>query len=448
MRKHAHRHLSRHDVEPQDVYRRRCQAAHYLNYCGPIGGYFASFLFSDPVVIDGGDEALWGAIKEDCDGLGSDLADFARASLLRALVDQSAFWRVEFPAPTAPVDSRADYEAQGLNRARLVEMPRDAVIDWECTKDGSYLWIREFQRTDYREGTGSPCVVTDCWTEWHADGTARRWEVAYVGDPPGDDQDIPEVEPPFNPTGKLPVVELSLPVDLWLMGHLSQPATEHFRKRCALSWAIDRTCYAMPAFFLQDKKSPPTMGSGYYMMLGNEERVEWPAPPAQPFGVVSEYIAAIKDEIYRVAQVMARGVENNAAAIGRSGESKALDDRATEIVVGAYADRVREALQQTADLVAAGTKTEPPVISGLDDYAAIDAPSTVETALSAATLAIPSLTFKKKSFERVASAMLPGLDEETRRVIADEIDKGVTAEPEGDDLPEEDEEAGDKTEQT
>jgi hypothetical protein len=429
MRKNVARHIPRHDVEPHDVYRRRCQAAHYLNYCGAIGGYFASFLFSSPLKVEGGDEAFWGEFKEDADGLGSDLVDFSRAALLSSLVDKTAFWRVEFPSPTAPVVTKADYEAQRLNRARLVALARESVIDWERDDRGAYLWIRDHQHTDRREETGAPCMETDTWTEWRADGSARRWSVTYEeGREPGDDVEIGEVDPPFNPTGQIPIVELSLPTDLWLMGHLSQPATEHFRKRNALSWAIDRTCYAMPAFFLEDRKNPPAMGSGYYLMLGTEERVEWPAPPAQPFATIGEYLSALKDELYRVAQVMARGVDNSAAAVGRSGESKQADDRATEIVVGAYAARVRESLQQTAALIAKGSGTEAPVIAGLDNYAVIDAASTVETALSAATLDIPSITFKRKALERVAAAMLPDLDEATRRDIANEIKTGTDAE--------------------
>ena len=53
----------------------------------------------------------------------------------------------------------------------------------------------------------------------------------------------------------------------------------------------------------------------------------------------------LKDEIYRVAQQMALGVENNAASVGRSAESKEVDSSSTETCLKAYASPVREAAE-------------------------------------------------------------------------------------------------------
>jgi hypothetical protein len=112
----------------------------------------------------------------------------------------------------------------------------------------------------------------------------------------------------------------------------------------------------MPFFFLKSKKSPPVMGAGYYGMLHIDERIEWPSPSGVPYAVIENRLTALKDEIHRVATQMARGVENNAAAIGRSGQSKQVDNTATEVVLKAYSERICEPIEQTARPDRAGTR--------------------------------------------------------------------------------------------
>lgn len=428
MQKHADRHLIQNDVEPSDLFRRRCKASHYLNYCGPAGAYFGAFVGTSAVTFSAGGD-YWDAFSKNADGLGADFNTSLVRLLVEAMVTQTAWLRVSFPQPKAAVESLADVRAQGVDRALVSPIKAEQVIDWEKDDAGRYLWVRECEQRQIRRGTGLEPETVATWTEWRQDGSASRWAITWKGEQaPGDAEEADEVAPPFNPTGRMPLVPLELPQSLYLMGHMASPQTESFRKRAALSWAIDRTCYAMPAFFLVDAKKPPTMGTGYYLILGEKDRLEWPAPPSAPFQVIGEYADTLVQEMHRISQTMARGVDNNAAAVGRSGESKQADNQSTEIVVKAYADILREAAQQTVDIVAAGAGQTAPQVGGLCDYKVTDATLSIENFIALDTVTLHSVTAKRHIEKRAMRAYMPNLPEEEFGKIDSEIDKTLTPE--------------------
>jgi len=437
-RRNVARYLPRHDVEPAAVYKVRCASATYLNYCAPVANYFASYLFTSPLVVRGETESggepdpFYAAFKEDCDGTGTDLDAFLRARFVEALVAQRAYWRVEFPAPgDAPPADKAAWEAAGLGRARLVAVPAANVTHWKREPDGAFAWVVEHdRRCELADFAAPEETVTESWTRWDADGSATRWEVSYPkSKPPTANDVIPEVDAPHNPTGRIPLVELSLPRELWVLNLLADPQLELFRKRAALSWSIDRVCYAMPVLFTNSKKRPSAMGAGYFLQLGADDRLEFPAPPTAPFATIEANVAALKDEAFRIAHQMAQGVSNNAAAVGRSAGSKQADNAATEIVLQAYGARVREPAEHTHALLAAGRgEAIAWDVGGMNSFTAADAAALAESALVLDPLRIPSATFKREQLTRVALAQVPDADAETKAAIRAEIKAGVTAE--------------------
>lgn len=432
-RRNLGRYLPQNDVEPVAVYERRKKLAHYLNYTAPIANYFASLLVGCPLQLGGAGAAgdFYAALKEDCDGNGSDLNAFARARLTDALVSRRAWVRVEFPEGDGrDVESAADFEAAGLGRARLVAVPTKSITHWSRDASGAFAWVVEYDRREALEDfLDADVTVTETWTLWRADGSARRWQIAYPkGQPPQLTDDVPEVPAPHNPTGRLPLVCLELPTELWLLNHLADAQLELFRKRCGLSWSIDRTCYAMAVLKTKARKKPDLMGAGYFLQLGTEDSLDWPAPPSTPFEVIGQYVSTLKDEIHRVATQMAQGVDNNAAAIGRSGESKSSDAQATVVVLRAYGKFVAEMVERLLCLVAAGRgESEPFDVTGMDRYEADDPAVRAAQAETLTLLEIPSETLMRETLTRLALATLADADEETKAAIKREIADGLTA---------------------
>jgi hypothetical protein len=436
-RKNVATYLPQHDVEPPQVYKRRCAGAYYLNYCARVVNFFASALMACPPTLKSEPEAVdawWEEFREDADGRGTDLVMLARDFLVRALVAQRAYLRVEFPAAgELPAGATvADADRSGARAARLVGVPTEQVTHWLRRPDGSFAWVLEHERREeLLDLDDDAATITETWTQWYADGSARRWQIAYSAkSKPTSSTDVDEVEAPANPCGAIPLVELSLKPELCVLTHVADAAVEHFRKSNALSWAIDRTCYAMPWFFLKSAKKPPTMGTGFYGILGVDEKIEWPTPPSAPFEVIRTNVADLVQEIHRVAEQMALAVDNNAAAaVGRSGESKAADHEATETVLRAYGQALRDPLERALDLVARGRgETIDWDVSGMDVYDLADAKMLTEMALATEPLQIPSVTHRREVFKAVSRAQLPHLDEFTRQQIEREINAGTNAE--------------------
>jgi hypothetical protein len=428
--------LPKHDVEPASVYKRRCDAAHYLGYVSPIVHYFASWLFSSPLTFESDpadSDEFWSAFKEDTTGRGVDLDQFLRARFLEAVTERSSYWRVQLPDPSGvDIDVLADYEAAGLGRATLDAIDARCITNWRCDDDGRWLWVLEHHCDTGLDDLADEYPTTrESWTQWFADGTAKRWEADYQREKRP--IEIPEVAPPYNPCRAIPIVQLTMPDELWIVNHLASGQLEHFRKSNALSWSIDRTCYAMPYFFLKDRRKPPDMGAGYYGILGIEEKVEWPAPPAAPFQTVQEYMARLKDELHRVTHQMAMGVENNAAAVGRSGASKQADNAATEIVLSAFGRVLREPVEQTFDLISRararpGQKASIWYIGGMDKYKIHDSASILADAVALESMNIPSATLRRENFKRAGLAVIVDADEGIKETVVKEIDEGVSAE--------------------
>jgi hypothetical protein len=120
---------------------------------------------------------------------------------------------------------------------------------------------------------------------------------------------------------------------------------------------------------------------------------------------------------------MALGVDNNAAALGRTAESKAADSEATRVILEAYGDVVVEVIERVYDLISAvrgdGYTWS---IDGLADFATADVGSLLTVLKDVDAIGgIPSVTFQHRLLSQVAETLMAGLDEATQKVVSEEI---------------------------
>lgn len=426
--------------EPPDVYQARLREASYRSYVGPIVDYFASQLMAAPMTIRCTDRAtndeleetdeFYSSFKEDVDGQGTDLIDLARNAFRTALVKGACWFVAALPSKDGvePVN-QAEYQERGLGDAKAGKLEPENVLDWECDESGSLLWVMTYEESRPRASVAaSRAKIHGVWRIFDTKNVTvyeRDWEER---DGPGEDDVLmyPVSEEPhgFN---RVPLIRVELPRGLWLMNRVADAQVEHFRLSAGLGWAIRRTCYAMPVFRMGSSVGPePVMGSGYFLKVGEKDSVDWVAPPAQAFTVISDEMKAQKDEIYRVAQQMAQGVDNSAASVGRSADSKRADASSTEVCLVAYGAVVREALEKLYDLVAEGRGDAIKFhVGGLDKFNLADPTVAVDNAVSASGLDVPSETFNKELLMHTADALLPGLAQETKDAIRKEIEAGI-----------------------
>jgi hypothetical protein len=438
--------LPKRPAEEPETYRFRKASYHFLPYAGPIVNYLVSWLFTGRMEMrlraEAGKPApaqpdWWAEFKENSDGHGTDLMAQLRELTKRALVAGRGWLLLDAPKPppgAAPV-TLAQWRDQGLDKTYTRIMATGEVLDWEYAEDGELLWVITKSVTKGRsDPTQRRNVTTERWTLWERERWTRYRLDTKDGEHHDPKQPITVEDQGDSPTpGKVPLVTMCLPEVLWLMNILYSPAVEQFRSRCALSWSLHRTCYAMRIFHLKAPATEddiPAHGPALGMTLGTEESVSWDAPPADAFAPFRDYTTDLKDELYRIANQMALGVDNNAAAVGRSGESKAVDAASGEVVLRAYGMHLCEVAERVMHLaaVARGEKDAGVHCSGMDAFSEADVGGLVDNVTKVDALAIPSRTLHVRMYQRLARAVVPDASQEDHDTIRQEIEDNVTNE--------------------
>lgn len=425
--------LPRNPQEPHDTWQLRARESVYRSYVGTVIDYFAAQMFAVPVIYKPEDDAeppdWFQDFENDCDGRGTDLLEFLRQSLVDALTVKVATVELDFPETYGRADSRYDADKTGASDVRLRRVERHCFLDWERDPRGNLVW--SISKTTKRPRATPEDKREATLHEWRVlDREQVRIYRALV-----DDNKILDENSNIEPVVELrhgldtvPTVELCIDDGLWVANRLESAQIEHYRLSSGLSWSIKRTCYAMPLFKVGDPESfsPGRMGSGYYIAISNNDSAEFLAPPTGHLSLTAEEIKNQKDEIFRLVTQMSLGVDNNAAAVGRSAESKIADAEAIRVVLRAYAAQVRDFLKNVLNLLskARGDNTEW-TVEGLDKFETLAPETLVELLTQAIQLDIPSETFQLEAKYRAAIGVVPGLDEETRGIIRDEIEQGL-----------------------
>lgn len=437
-RERIERFMPRRPDEAERHYALRKSLATYFNYFRTITNFLSAYVFtdrmecvSDPSKVDD----AYATFLADADGQGTSFGDMLKSALTNALVCRRHWILVDFPKadPDAPPPNAAEWDARGLGNAYLCMHDDDDVLRYRCDDRGALEWVVIKTCDDEARSPIEPEPTTRwTWTVY----TRDRWERYEIAFPssrlPSGNTNVEMVDSGECITpGAVPIVPFELPHALWAGELLRDPAIENFRARAALSFSLARTCFAMRNFFLkEDPGNEPKAGVAMGNVYGVEERVEWDAPPSEAFSPAAAYVDNTKDELFRVANNMALGVNNNAAAVGRSADSKAQDSAAMTVVALALGVEVRRVAEKVLDLVSRGRGDDKVswTVLGLDSYEPEDVVTLVDAAVSAESLSIPSPTFARLHKTRVALALVPDASAEDRRKIAEEIEANVTDE--------------------
>lgn len=437
------RFLPQWEREPQDRYDLRRKLAHYRNYLGAVIDYFSALLFAgkptavarntvtEKPVTD--PDPYYAAFREDCDGNGKDFELFFKERLTEAMVQRCSWFVIDHESDeNSPPENAKEFEERRLGNCEVSAIPCDSVYDWECDEDGRLEWVLvhsiEAKRTSLSGGRNQ---VVERWTHYLPD-RVDVYRVAYDArkPPPSETALVADpVESYSHRFGVVPVICLEVPVGLWAANRLKTPQLAHFRASNAQTWSLTSSCYAMMLYNVEfpDDFGKTMTGAAKGIVMGLEEKAGWIAPPTAHFSAMDEEIKAQKDEIFRLAHQMALGVENNAAAIGRSAESKASDSEATRVILEAYGEIVVEAMERVYDLVSAvrGDAFEWG-IDGLGDFASADIGGLMNTLESVDKVGgIPSKTFNVEVKSKIAEAVLPDIDEAKKVQIRKEIEENT-----------------------
>ena len=420
-------------LEAPDTYALRKRQAAYRSYVGPIADFFAAQLFSSPfhvrAGVDGRTEApdlFYAELREDVDNAGTDMSTAMKARFLTALTKGVAWCVAELPdRQGVDPESLAEWNKRNLGRVRVLPLEPDDVLDWEVDSAGQLEWVithsKQLRRDDPRQAR---TLVTETWKLYDA-ANVETFSIVY--DPTKATLREKDLIPSqgAKPHGflRVPVIEMRLPEGLWLLNRTAAAQVEHFQLSAAMSWAIKRTCYPV-ATFSTEEDDLPSVCAGSIIKIGKDEKFDWVSPPATSFEVLAAQIYAQVLEIYRVAQQMAHGMNASAAALDRSGDSKAADNAATEICLTAYATHVREWIEDLLELVSDG-RGDIDVkfsIEGMKEFNLDSKTGNVNNIKTALDIGVPSKTLKKELYFGLVDLLIADASQATKDKIREELE--------------------------
>lgn len=418
-------------AEPPDLYDDRMRQVAYFNHMGGLINILVGDLFSEAVdLTDGG--PYWDVLEEDADRHGKSWGRWWANAFLDALQFRQTFAWVNIPprAEEEAAPNLADQERRGDLDAFLVHLSGESVIHWGEDAQGNLQTVM-CEHTDWRRaGPDKPLVCVWTWT-WFDSTAIRRWEWS---DPTGEQKTptpetmVEEKDSVAHGYAALPVVRLKLPAGLWMGDKLHDPALRLTRSDNDLDWALYRAAHAL--LVIQSKwgdDDAPILGPGYYLPLDEGSKASYVEPSGTNFEILRNRVKDLREEMYRIIQAMAMGLDASASRAAQSGESKHEDRKASEILLSAYAALVLDAMKRTGLVVqAVRSSDEPPTFSGLNTGEEEGTDAFLERAALALDARAMSPTFRKVVAKREAQRILGDeVDQEVLDVIEAEIDASV-----------------------
>ena len=367
--------LPQHPAEPEGQYKIRRRMAYYENVVAEVLDFICSSLSQDPLRMAAKPEAppFYDGFMDDTSppaGKVCQLNNLVKQLVQGLLLYRCQWLRVDMPRPGS-YPSLAHQEADGALRAYCVLLSPEHVQDWEFSEDGSGQLERVLLHDTVCRwgglGAGRNLVI-ERYTLIDA-AQSQVFEFAYDrGKQEGPNDSAEPRTLPAEPHGfgVVPVLRFEPPQEaqgLYAMALLEPLARRHLEAVNAKAYAEARVLFTPRTVFLDpgmpsqiqeglsgaaesgERATEQPHGTASVVQMragvGTGDKVEYPAPPTDAFKYAAESCDALVEAMHRVVHQMALNVKSSAAALQRSGESKAQDKVASNVVLGALGEIAR-----------------------------------------------------------------------------------------------------------
>lgn len=427
--------LTRRQKEPLEVYSERLGKAFYENYIGSIVDWYSSTLFhrEPSLQYEGGMESgkkFLSELQDNCDRRGTTLSAFFQEAFRNSLVVGRSIVLIDFPTPSKVPSNRAEEEANGLSRAFLVSYQTEDLINWSKDDKGAYEWAVLRVRVDKQPDVSSTQRITETIWRYYDRISYRIYRRIEGGaEQTGAIELVGEGPHALANQNRVPIFELEASDTSWLMNKAAQLQLEHFNKSNALGWAITMGLFAMPVIY-SDREWNQIVGESYYIQLAPGDRFGWAEPDGKVHQIAADHLETLKEEIYRVCYLSQASGENEGGR-SQSALSKQLDFQMTQEVLRAYGVWIKGVMRRVLEAIVTARQDDIQVtITGLDELDISNFEDELQQAISLLALGIPSATFKKQIFERLALKYLSDVRQETKDQIVREIESQMKSEKE------------------
>lgn len=416
--------LPKREAEPEEQWKQRKDNALYCNDTSGLLDLLTGYLFSTPLTLANTPSDWWAAFESDVDGLGTSISTFAANRLTDALIGQTAYVWVNLPK-ASEATSLLDQMNNGSLNAFLVPLTAEHVINWGETSRGALAWVVIKEEVSVNEfGKPKSCMIR--WT--YIDSEYIR--VFQADEEAKEEDDAPMTDEVRHGFGRLPVTPLNLPDSLYAMQVLADPAIALIRARVASTWNLEKSSYSMLAVYTNASLEHLTGGSGYFVKMPLEGKIEWVEPSGQSCTALADDIDRKRDDLYRAMRSLFSSSHSDSLQ-GQSGTSKAMDWRSFEVVLSRYAEIVIDFVTGIVSIVGSARKENVDLVTvnGLDGFQQELPADYLKNAKEAMPMLNASPTAQRLMAIQAISAVLPDLSPDDRQTILSELSVTPTSVP-------------------
>lgn len=452
--------LLRAPKELYDVYAERVRGITYQDILGTILGWYTSQLWKRNPQINikpDGADSWYKDFLGNCDRAGTSYSDFHRTTFRNLALYGRAWILTDRPKAIETPASRADEQAQGLDKPYVVQYAPQDVLNWATDEVGNLEWVvikaienqrrflegsgtlirwYYFDRQEYRvyEWDGTEKAVQGK----NQDGFADSQSIQLV-DSNGKNiqQESASAELVAQGThalagvNRVPIRRIVLPEELWLGNRSYLQLLDHLNQDNSLKWGLFMGNIPMPVVFSDRDPGPMTISQVGYLLFEKDARFEWAAPPTESYALSQKRLDTLREDSYRSFYLQAQGRSSSASASAASGYSKELDMMPANEILNGYGDRIIGVMQDVfADVVVARGGDDQTTSLDVSGFTFTSKPVTESIAAAQELLDLgvfeASPKFEKEAFKRVAADYLEDRNEGLKQEIFDEIDAAPT----------------------
>lgn len=378
----AAKYIPKRPGEKPDVYQLRLDKFSYTPVMSTAVREFTAKLVSSPIVVSGADSDFWARFRENLDRSGSDESEVLNQILSKLLYFGRVFIGCDRPAlgfvprSQAEVPDTADPFIVLYEPLHVINQGKGWYLTRQIVEDNQPTVSRKILRFQYWTETEIATYEIECQVDEY--GKVTRVKKPLRNGYPSPKTLIPRVgEPVRHGLGRNPMLELVLPVEMWVgnLAYLKQ--LQH--TRIESSWTDAGTVagtvqrvYTPPApvptddprILLEQPKYQDLDFTGSHVLVGAGFKFEESSGSA--IGALTSQLATIEQQI---RELVSMGYLNHQAA-SQSGAAKEVDMSLITDTMRSYGKKVARLYQDVLQLVARMVNQDPDAISvqGLEDY--------------------------------------------------------------------------------
>ena len=295
----------------------------------------------DPKALD-----YWNSLNTNADGNGSDLETIVRDAVRNKVLHNRGYFAFSCPKPeeTDKQLSVADVKTKGLNEARINSLEALNVDDWEdCC-------IRTHTVDQYRIKPYGPMTHERHTFKFHTPDSTTTYMAEWEIKKKPKNVMATKTEVVIHELGSIPIIEIKMHDDLWMMDRIAGSAKGIYNARSRLTFLLNKMGFPIPHLASDEEFAGAIDGLSGAMKTGKDGKFDFASPDANLFNSLRDDINQMKADMDDAFLSTALNISTDNS--GReSGVAKFREQGAINIILKAMAGGITDSLEKVTKAI-------------------------------------------------------------------------------------------------